>query len=167
MRIGRRAGTVAGIAAFAILATPALAHAALAITVPSSVNLGSVPSGTTSLSAHLGTITVTASGLVAPSFTATVSTTAFTTGTGTAAETIAKTSISYWSGPATSAPGQDATPGQATAADAEILSAPRTAFRSSGLVLSITTEWNPTIVIAIPAAAVAGTYSATVTHSVA
>jgi hypothetical protein len=47
------------------------------------------------------------------------------------------------------------------------LSVSRTAFRSTGLVLSISTSWNPTIVIDIPDAAVAGTYSGTITHSVA
>jgi hypothetical protein len=34
-------------------------------------------------------------------------------------------------------------------------------------LLSISAAWNPTIVVNIPAAAVAGTYSGTITHSVA
>jgi hypothetical protein len=62
---------------------------------------------------------------------------------------------------------QNASPGQLNAASAVNLSEERVAFSSSGLALSITTTWDPTIVIAIPAAAVAGTYSGTITHSVA
>lgn len=166
MRVGRRIGTVVGIAAFVVLTTPSLAHAALAITVPSSVNLGSVASGTSSLSQQLGEVTVTASGLTL-SWTATVSSTDFTTGLATAAETIGKASISYWSGPVTNSSGiATRTPGQLTSVLAESLSAARTAFSAVSLVAT-STAWDPTIVIAIPAAAVAGTYSGTITHSVA
>ena len=167
MRVGRRVGTVVAMAAFVVLATPSLAVAALAITVPGTANPGSVPSGTSSLSYHLGTITVTASALVAPSFTAQVSSIAFTTGVGGAGRTIPTTSISYGSGPATAALLQNPTPGQATAADAQNLSVTRTAFASSGLALAITTTWDPTIVITIPVGVIAGTYSGTITHSVA
>jgi len=169
MRVGWRIGAVVGIAAFVVLATPALAHA-VAITVPSSANLGSVPSGTASLSAQLGQVTATDSGLLGllPSFTATVSTTTFTTGSRTAGETIGKASISYWSGPITATTGaQTPVPGQATALLAEDLSVARRAFSSSGLVSTISTSWNPTIIVNIPAAAVAGTYTGTITHSVA
>ncbi len=168
MRMGWRVATVAGLVVLGVLAAPSLADASLGISVPAAVNLGSVPSGTRSLSARLGVIIVNANGLVAPSFTATVSSTAFITGAGGAAQTIGNTLISYWSGPTTASAGlQTATPGQVDAAHAEILSVSRTAFSSSGLVLTISTSWNPTIVIGIPAAAVAGTYSATITHSVA
>lgn len=164
MRVGK-VGAALGAAAYVVVATSSSAHAALAITVPAStVSLGSVPSGTRTVSGQLGPVTVTASGLVAPSFVATVSTTTFT---GPGGQTIPASSISYWSGPATAALLQDATPGQAGAAQAQDLSVPRRAFSSSGLALSITTVWNPTIVIAIPAAAVAGTYTGTITHSVA
>ncbi|HEX8770821.1 MAG TPA: hypothetical protein VF711_08645, partial [Acidimicrobiales bacterium] len=94
--------------------------------------------------------------------------TSFTTGAGAAAQTIPNSSVSYWSGPATATVGlQNTTPGQPTAATAQSLSASRTAFSSSGLVLSISTVWDPTIVITIPSAAVAGTYTGTITHSVA
>ena len=168
MRVGRRVATAVGTVALAVLIAASPTYAALSISVPASVDLGSVASGASSLSHSLGTVTVTASGLVAPSFTATVSTTSFTTGSGSAAETIDTASISYWSGPATATTGlQTPTPGQADAAHAEVLSAPRTAFSSTGLVLSITTAWNPTIVVAIPTSAVAGTYTGTITHSVA
>ena len=164
MRVGRQVGAALGATAFLVLATSSPAHAALAITVPASVSLGSVPSGTGTVSGQLGSVTVTASGLVAPSFVATVSTTTFT---GPGGQTIPSSSISYWSGPATAALLQNATPGQASAAQAQNLSVSRQAFSSTGLALSITTAWNPTIVITIPVAAVAGTYTGTITHSVA
>ena len=170
MRVGRRVGTVAGIAVFAVLSTPALAHASVAITVPSAVDLGSVPSGTTTLSHQLGTVTATAIGdiLLFPSFATTVSASSFTTGAGGPSQTIAAGSITYWSGPATATVGlQTATPGQADAAHAQNLSLSRTAFSSSGLAVSISTTWNPTIVVTIPSTAVAGTYTGTITHSVA
>jgi hypothetical protein len=153
---------------FLVIASPSLAHATVSITVPSSTNLGSVPTGSGSLSTQVGPVTVTATGIlgvVLPSFTATVSSTSFTAAGG---QTISASSISYWSGPTTSTSGgQTATPGQATAAQAQTLAAPVTAFNSVGLVLTITTTWNPTIVVNIPPAAVAGTYSGTITHSVA
>lgn len=165
-RLRMAAGGLVGVAV--MLSTPSAAEAALAITVPSSANLGSVASGSSTRSARLGTVTVTASGLVAQSFTATVSSTSFATGGRTAAETIPRASISYWSGPVTASSGlQTAVPGQATALQAVDLSVARTAFSSTGLVLSISTSWNPTIVVNIPAAAVAGTYTGTITHSVA
>jgi hypothetical protein len=164
MKVGWRAGTVAGITAVVVLATPSVAHAGLAITVPSTVNLGSVASGTSSLSHQLGTVMVTAS--VTPlSWTATVSSSDFTTGA--PVQTIGKGSISYWSGPVTGSSGvATRTPGQVTSLLAVSLSVARTAFSAVSVVGS-STSWNPTIVIAISAAAVAGTYSGTITHSVA
>ena len=49
----------------------------------------------------------------------TVSSTDFTTGAATTPETVTKSNVSYWSGPATATTGQGTfTPGQATAANA-------------------------------------------------
>ncbi|HEX3542642.1 MAG TPA: hypothetical protein VHT75_19595 [Acidimicrobiales bacterium] len=144
--------------------------ATLAITLPVPANLGTVPSGTLTLSAPLGAVTVSASGLLVPGFVATVTSTDFTTGSGLPAQTIPKADISYWSGLLIMySGGQTAVPGQASAMFAQPLSAPVTAFTSTGLLLvfSISTTWIPTIVIAIPPAAVAGTYTGTITHSVA
>jgi hypothetical protein len=146
------------------------ADAALSISVPGSKNVGTtqVGSGST-ISSQLGTVTVNASGIVAPSFVATVTSTVFTTGSGTANETIAKSRVSYWSGSATSTTGTFASlvPGQANAAAAQDLSLPRTAFSAVGLVLTIAVSWNPTVIVNPPTNAVAGTYSGTITHSVA
>ena len=171
MTARRRAAIAAALCGFAILATPSVAGADVAITVPATVNLGAAPTGAGQLSAQLGTVKVTATGvlgLLLPSFTATVSSTNFTTGGRTTAETVPKSSVSYWSGPTTASSGaQTAVPGQLTALQALPLSTSLTAFASSGTVLTITTSWNPTIVVNIPAAAVAGSYTGTITHSVA
>lgn len=159
---------VAAAVAYVVIGAAPVA-AAVAISAPASANLGSAPTGTSSISAQLGIITVTGSGLVAPSFTATVSATIFITGAGSPSETIGKASIRYWSGPATSVTGLlgSGTPGQPTSAQAVDLTVTRTAFSGQGVALSITASWNPTVIINIPASAVAGSYTGTITHSVA
>jgi hypothetical protein len=145
---------------------------AASISAPASKNLGSVPTGTSTFSAQLGTVTASASGILglAPSFTATVSATVFRTGAGGPSQTISKASILYWSGPATAFSGAllgGFTPGQASASLSQDLSVPRVAFAGAALAGTISASWSPTIVINLPAAAVAGTYSGTITHSVA
>ncbi|WP_327321152.1 hypothetical protein OG735_00510 [Streptomyces sp. NBC_01210] len=68
-------------------------------------------------------MTVDASGV--DSWTATVSVTSCTTGGGSPAETIPKSRLAYWSGPATAKTGTGtATPGQGTPAQAQSLSTP-------------------------------------------
>lgn len=156
---------------FLVVASASPAGAA-SISVPPPKNLGSVPTGTSTFSAQLGTVTASASGIlgVAPSFTATVSATVFRTGGGGPSETVAKASIRYWSGPATAFSGAlvgGFTAGQPTAALAQDLSVARVAFSGSALAGTISASWNPTIVINLPASAVAGSYSGTITHSVA
>jgi hypothetical protein len=142
--------------------------AALSITVPTSASLGSATPGNT-ISAALGTVSVLDQrGLSNAAWTATVSTTTFITGGATSPETITASNVSYWSGPATSTTGASTlAPGQATASAAQALSAARTAFTSSAGNGTTLTSWNPTLLITIPANAVAGTYTATITHSVA
>jgi hypothetical protein len=76
--------------------------------------------------------------------------------------------ISYWSGPETATTGAGTfTPGQQTAAEQVVLDAPRTAFSKESGDGNNAASWNPTLVIAIPADAIGGLYSGTVTHSVA
>ena len=136
--------------------------------MPSSAALPSAaPGGTTS--AQLGTVTVTDHrGMATASWTATVTATTFVTGGATAAETIPLTQITYWSGPATATTGTGTfTPGQASAAAAVNLTVPRTAFSLTGGSSVNSASWNPTLSVSVPAAAVAGTYTATITHSVA
>jgi hypothetical protein len=119
-------------------------------------------------SAQLGTVTVTdLRGMTTASWTATVSGTTFVTGAGTAPETIPLTQITYWSGPATATTGTGTfTPGQADATAAMNLTASRTAFSLTGGSSTNSASWNPTLSISVPTAAIAGTYTATITHSV-
>jgi hypothetical protein len=141
---------------------------ALTISAPASSSLGHGAAGT-ALSAALGPVTVNdGRALLTASWVATASSTDFTTGGGTPAETISKANVSYWSGPATSTTGVGVfTPGQLTALLATSLSAPRTAFTLTLGVGNNSATWNPTLIVNLPSAAVAGTYTGTITHSVA
>jgi hypothetical protein len=163
----------------AILALPAqaddttttftLSAGPLAISVPASASLGTAATGSASLTAQLGAVTVSDTrGALGEDWTATVSSTDFTTGAATSDETIGKGSVAYWSGAATATSGVAVrVPGQLLAVNAQSLSTSRTAFSATATVGNNSTTWNPTLVVTIPAAAVAGTYSGTVTHSVA
>lgn len=164
---GVRVATAAAVATTLLVIGFAAPAGAVSISAPASKNLGSAPTGTASISAQLGTVTAGDTG-IAGSFVASVSATVFTTGAGTANETIGKASILYWSGPATASSGVigGGSPGQLTALQAQDLTVSRTAFSAVG-ALSISVSWNPTIIVNIPASAVAGTYTGTITHSVA
>jgi hypothetical protein len=141
---------------------------ALAITVPATANLGSGNPGG-SISAQLGSVSVTDTrALLTAAWTTSATSSSFTTGGATTAETIANSAISYWSGPATATTGTGTfTPGQANVGAAQALGSSRTAFALSAGVGNNSATWNPTIVVAVPAAAVGGTYTGTITHSVA
>jgi len=156
-----------------MLLPPSTAYASapgLSISVPSTVSFGSFAAGARTITAHLGTVTVTTSSTLVhdASWIATVSTTAFKTGGGTAPETVAAAAVTYLSGAATAQSGlavAACTLGQLTAVS---LSSALTAFSCSGISLSTSTSlsWNPQVSISIGAGNVAGTYSGTITHSV-
>ncbi|MGK5672461.1 hypothetical protein ACSNOB_06415 [Micromonospora sp. URMC 106] len=150
------------------IVTFTVATADLNITVPASVNLGSVFSGGV-LTGELGTVTVTDSrAALNATWTVTVSASSFTTGAGTPAETISPGLVEYWSGGATSTTGAGVfVPGQPTQADAVSLSVPRTAFSKTSGSGNNTASWAPDIRIAVPDTAVGGTYTGVITHSVA
>jgi alpha-tubulin suppressor-like RCC1 family protein len=137
----------------------------LSISAPASATLPSAAPGSIS-TAQLGTVTVTDNrGLAAASWTATVAATAFTNGTG--GTTIALPDVSYWSGPATSTSGSGTfIAGQVDAAHAQVLTTPVTAFSLTGGSGVNSASWSPTLVVSVPLSAVAGTYTATITHSV-
>lgn len=147
----------------------AAAGGGLSISVPASASLGSGHPGDV-VSGALGTVTVsdTRAALVA-TWTATVSSSNFTTGGGTAGETIAKSNVSYFSGLTTTVSGLNLTIGtlQLGALNAIALPAPATAVAVSVGVGSNVVSWNPTVLVTVPGTAVAGTYTGTVTHSVA
>jgi uncharacterized repeat protein (TIGR01451 family) len=140
----------------------------LSVTVPTGTNLGSIGPGHT-ISAALGSVTVTDQRLLSGGgWTATVSATGFKTGGGTGPETIGAGYISYWSGPATASSGTATlAPGQPTAAAAQSLAAARTSFSSSAGAGITSATWRPTLAVSVPPSAVAGTYTATLTYSVA
>ncbi|HTZ30795.1 MAG TPA: fibronectin type III domain-containing protein [Streptosporangiaceae bacterium] len=138
----------------------------LSISVPASATLPSTAPGTTS-AAHLGTVRVTDNrALASASWTATVTATAFASGTG--GTPIALANVSYWSGPYTATSGSGTfTPGQVDAAHAQVLATPLTAFSLTGGSGANSASWNPTLVVSVPLSTVSGTYTATITHSVA
>ncbi|MFY1689210.1 hypothetical protein [Plantactinospora sp. WMMB782] len=139
------------------------------ITVPASVNLGTGFVGGV-LTGQLGTVEVRdRRGQVNPNtWVATVSASVFVTGAGGPQRTIANGQVSYWSGPAVrSTGGGTLVPGQLTAAQAVQLNVTRQAFRKTAGNGNNTVSWRPTIRIAIPSGIVAGTYTGTITHSVA
>jgi len=187
MRKALFTGVIAAAAAGLIMATALPASAAdttttfilnnagggLSISAPTSASLGtgSVGSATaagTAFGTFLGSVTVTDTrGQLLASWTATVSSTAFKTGTLTAAETIAASSVTYWSGAATANSGLVApVPGQLLAANAVALGAAQTAFTHLTGSGNNSATWNPTLTVTPPASSVVGTYSGTVTHSV-
>ena len=158
----------------------------LDIVAPADADLGpATASGAgVDITGEMGDVTVTdnRADLVA-AWETTVSSTPFTTGAAAAAETIAANLVDYWSGPVT-AGGTGAgtfTPGQPTVADADplgpladvdpgapvVLEGPVTAFTHAGGVGNNTVTWTPTLIVNVPATAVGGAYTGTVTHSVA
>jgi len=141
----------------------------LAISVPSSVNLSTgTPINATSFSASMGNVTVSDTRVsVVSGWTATVASTDFTTGGASSYEKITRSSLSYWSGAATTTTGTGVfVPGQATSALAVALSGTVTAFSVTGVAGSTSATWRPTIVVRIPTGVVVGTYQGTITHSV-
>ena len=143
-----------------------LADGGLGISVPANASLSnSTLIGTTSFSGQLGAITVTDHrGALLGSWTASVSSTSFTTGGGGANRTIAAGNVSYASGAATATTGVGVDVPTLVPVS---LDESRTAFAHTGVIGAQSTTWNPTLTVTVPADVVAGSYSGTVTHSVA
>ncbi|MER7419330.1 hypothetical protein ABT346_21545 [Micromonospora peucetia] len=150
------------------IVTFTVATADLNISVPASVNLGSVfPGGV--VTGEIGTVKVTDDrAALNATWAVTVSTTSFTTGTRTPEETISPALVEYWSGGQTGSTGTGTlVPGQPTPADAVSLSVPRIAFSKTSGSGDNSASWAPDIRVAVPATAVGGTYQGVITHSVA
>lgn len=161
---------VAGVASAApgdTTVTFSVSGGSLAISVPGSAGLGSGLPGS-SVSGQLGNVTATDTrALLTASWTASVISSSFTTGGAATAETVPASAVSYWSGTASATSGLGIfTPGQATAGQAQTLDSSRTAYGLAGGTGNNSATWNPTLVVAIPAGAVNGTYTGTVTHSI-
>lgn len=167
---------VASTGSLVMLAAPAdaaqgvtftLTAGSLAVSDPANTSLGTVATGTATVSSALGAVTVTdARGALNGTWTATVASTDFTTGTATAAETISKAQVDYWSGAAATTGTAVFLPGQLLVANKQALGSSRTAYSASAVIGNTSATWSPTVVVNIPSAAVAGTYSGTITHSV-
>ncbi|MEV6864179.1 hypothetical protein AB0M44_24620 [Streptosporangium subroseum] len=145
------------------IVTFSITTAGLTISAPGTVNLGSVASGSPSISGQIGPVTVTDDrATLNGSWTATAISTDFTTGGGTGPETIPDINVSYSPGAATATTGE----GTFTPGPGGIINVPRVAFTGTALTGNNTATWNPTLTVTIPPATVGGTYSGTVTQSV-
>jgi hypothetical protein len=136
----------------------------LSITTPDTANFGTTTAGASSVSGSLGTVTVSDSrSTLGRGWTATVSSTDFTTGTGTGNQDIPAANVSYSPGLATATSGTGTfLPGGSGA-----LSSAKTAFTASLESGSTSVSWNPTVTVTLPSNIAAGTYAGTITHSVA
>jgi hypothetical protein len=139
---------------------------ALQVSAPGTASLTGINTGVSATSGTLGSTTVTdARGSLLGAWTAKVSSTDFTTGAASADETIGKGSVTYLAGLATATTGTGVfTPGQVLAED---LSIQRNAYTATAVVGNNSVTWDPTLNVTIPSDVVAGTYSGTITHSVA
>jgi hypothetical protein len=169
---------VAGLIGFGLLAAPLAAHAAdtpttfevsggaLGITVPTtSVDLGTVTVGASDVSASLGTVSVSDQrATVSGSWIATVTSSAFVTGEASTAETVPASDVNYAPGDPSDAVNGTYTPGTAGALGGDTA---LTAMSTSDEVGVGGVSWDPTITVTLPAQVVAGTYTGTITHSVA
>jgi uncharacterized repeat protein (TIGR01451 family) len=141
--------------------TVAVVTGVLSITAPGSADLGTAAGGTAS--ARLGTVQVTDDRAGLAGWTATVSSTEFTTGRGTAAETIPADDILY------SISGFASTTGSATLTrtpGTNLSTALQAVAQATNVHGDNSATWSPLIQVAVPSGAVTGTYSAIITHSV-
>ena len=135
----------------------------LSITVPAGADLGTADPGATA-NAGLGLVEVTDDrALAGATWTATVSSTNFTTGAGATAETIPAADTTYFINALAS-----------TTGTAIFTPTPVTILSGAAQAVVTTTNgngdnsasWDPAVQVSVPATAVAGTYTATITHSV-
>jgi hypothetical protein len=138
----------------------------LSVSTPSSADLGSANIGDPDVMAQLGEMTVTDNrATIAGEWTVSVTSTDFTTGGGTPAETIPAGDVSYDPGSATETTGTGTvTPGSRGNLDNDN---GLTVFSAASEVGATEVSWNPTIDVNLPGAVVAGTYTGTITNSVA
>jgi hypothetical protein len=168
---------VAGLALSAIFAAPSARAAdttttftvnggSLAVSAPSASNLSAgVSVGTSSVSAALGTVQVTDQrSVIGGAWTATVSSTNFTTDDGGAGEVIDNANAAYTTGLTTLASGAAVVVPSAVAAS---LDSAQTAATATLVLGDSVVTWSPTVAVTIPDNVAAGTYSGTLTHSVA
>jgi hypothetical protein len=134
---------------------------ALSITAPGTANLGTgLPGG--KIDGALGTVTVTDNrALLAASWTATANSTDWTTGGGTGNETIPAGDVVYDPGTVNKTGTITVNPSTIT-----LSSTAQTVVAATAGVGNNTAAWDPNLEVSVPAAAVGGAYSGTVTDSV-
>jgi hypothetical protein len=134
---------------------------ALSMTAPATADLGSGAPDTT-ITGALGTVAVTDDrALLGATWTATASATDWTTGGGTAAETIPATDVGYAPGAITTTPATGLATG--TAITLAGTPAPVVTLATNG---DNTAAWDPAIAVAVPVTATGGVYTSTLTQSV-
>jgi len=134
----------------------------LSMTAPISANLGlTAPGG--SVSANLGTVQVTDSRGFGAGWTATVSATGFTTGNGTAPETIPASDAFY------DITGLGSTTGSANFSftpETNLSGDPQPIVSATNVGGNTSATWDPLIDVPVPSTAIGGQYTATIVHSV-
>lgn len=132
---------------------------ALTLSVPASINLGSGAPGTTIGPTPIGSCAVTdARALASASWTVTAAETNFASGP----STIPAGAAAYTVGTVTTTGTITTTPTNITLGTTAL-----TVLTGSAGVGNNTATWNPTLALAVPASAVGGTYTGTLTQSVA
>jgi len=134
---------------------------ALGITVPATADLGSGAPGT-AIVHLLGTVTVTDDrAALSASWTASASSSDYLTGDGTTAETIPAADLDY-------APGTVTKTGTITTTTHNITmsGSGQAVVAGSAGIGDNSAAWDPTITVHVPASAVTGSYTGTITHSV-
>jgi hypothetical protein len=134
----------------------------LSIAAPGSATLAAAAPGGLA-AGSLGPVQVIDDRGFGGSWTATVSSTDFTTGAGSPVETIPAGDVTYGITGLAAAAG----PAIFTHVTAASLSgSPQAVVSATNVDGNTTVTWNPTIQVAVPAGAIGGTYTATITHSV-
>jgi len=133
----------------------------LSLTAPATVDLGTNGPGTT-IAGGLGAVTVTDDrALLSAAWTVVASASDWTTGAGTPAETIPAGDVGY-------DPGAITPTGTITATGSPITlsGTPQPVVTGTAGVGNNTATWDPTLSVAVPAGAVVGVYTGTLTQSV-
>ena len=134
----------------------------LSITAPASAALGAAPPGGT-IQNSLGTIQVTDGRGFGADWTASVSSTDFSTGGGSPTETIPVGDATYTITGLATATGPAAFTNVTTVT---LSGTPQAVVNATNVEGNTAVTWDPEIDIAVPAGAIGGTYTATITHSV-
>jgi len=141
--------------------TFAVTSGELTISAPTAANLGSGAPGT-NLTGNIGTVSVNDQrALLSAAWTVTASSSDFITGTGLPAQTIPAGDVNY-------DPGFITKTGNVTVTgdDITLSSSSQPVVVASSGVGDNSASWNPALTVSIPNAAVFGTYTATLAHSI-